>query len=153
MLKKAVAEAGRFETDIFHLSCHGSEAGIRLANGEDLAWEKLVDDLKPLATRNRILVNSSCDGAHSGIAKAFCANTNRFGYICGSTAKGGVSFHDACLAWSILYNVLANCGSRSREAFQEAIDKINGIVAGDFVYRRWDGKTHRYLSYPVRRRA
>jgi hypothetical protein len=67
MLKKAVAEAGRFETDIFHLSCHGDETGIQLADGEELGWEELADELTPLASRSRILVNSSCAGAHRGL--------------------------------------------------------------------------------------
>jgi hypothetical protein len=153
MLKKAVAAAGRFETDIFHLSCHGDETGIQLADGEELGWEELADELTPLASRSRILVNSSCVGGHSGIAKAFRATSNRFGYICGSTRStedDGVGYHDACLAWSILYNVLANRQSRSRAAFQDAIDKINAVVAGDFVYRRWDGKMRGYRSYPAR---
>lgn len=156
MLKKAVAEAAKFEADIFHLSCHGDELGIQLADGDDLDWDALAEDLAPLAAPNRIFINAGCVGGHNGIAKAFRATRKRFGFLCGSTRSvddGGVGYHDACLAWSILYNVLANHGSRSRVAFQDAIDRINAAVAGDFVYRRWDGKNRCYRSYRGRRSA
>jgi hypothetical protein len=154
MLHKAIAEAVRFEADIFHLSCHGDEDGVQLsdqrATGASLTWEELAADFTPFASNRRILVNSSCEGGHNGVAEAFRKCDQRFGYICGSTNKA-VTFHDSCLAWSILYNVLANEASISRLVFQSAIGKINGVVSGDFVYRRWDSKKDRYRYYPSRK--
>ena len=146
MLNKAIAEALAFDTNIFHLSCHGDESGVQLADGEDIAWRGLADTLAPLASANRILVVSACVGGHVGLAKAFADTPARFGYLCGSSARDGVGFHDSCLAWSLLYNVLANRDAADREAFQDGIRRMNAAVEGGFVYRRWDG--NKYLSYP-----
>jgi hypothetical protein len=148
MFRRAIRDAVKFEADIFHLSCHGDAEGVDLADGSSLSWEELAEEFAPLASVDRILVNSSCQGAHKGIATAFREAPVRFGYLCGSVAEDGVAYTDSCLAWSILYNILASKESISRRVFQEAIDKVNGAVSGDFVYRRWDTKEGRYLVYP-----
>lgn len=153
MLQKAIAEAVEFEADIFHLSCHGGEDGVQLSDqrssGEILTWEEIASDFQPLAEKERILVNSSCKGGDGGVAEAFRKSKKRFGYICGSTSEI-VTFHDSCLAWSVLYNILANEQSTSKSTFQDAIKKINSVVSGDFVYRRWDHYKNRYRFYPPR---
>ena len=153
MLNKAINEAVKLDADIFHLSCHGNEDGIQLTDqrsngeGEFLSWEEVAADFQPFATKDKILVNSSCGGGHGGVSEAFSKVTNKFGFICGSTADT-VTFHDSCLAWSVLYNVLVKQGLTSKLSFQEAITKINKVVSGDFVYRRWDSnkKTYRHWT-------
>lgn len=63
----------------------------------------------------------------------------------GSTDEAGVSFTHSALAWSVLYNRLIE-GDFTKNGIQATVDGINEIVAGDFVYRRWDGKHYRH--YP-----
>ena len=147
MLRRAIDHAAKLEADIFHLSCHGDADGVQLTDGECLSWKGLAEEFAPLASAERILVNSSCEGAHRGVSKAFREAAARFGYLCGSSAKT-VGYADSCLAWSILYNVLASEESISRDAFQGAIDKVNAAVAGEFVYRRWVAREGRYRIYP-----
>jgi len=147
-LVRAVKEAHHFGADIFHLSCHGDSTGPRLHDGTDLSWDELADIFQPFANRDRVLVNSICEGGHDGIAKAFKEKSNKFGFICGSISKNGIYFDDACLAWSVLYNVLGSAKSANKSAFQSAINKMNSVVDGDFVYRRWDEPTKLYKYYP-----
>jgi hypothetical protein len=151
MLRKAIAEATKWEADIFHLSCHGGEEGIQLCDqrtsGDVLSWEEVAADFQPFATQNKVLVNSSCMGGHRGVAEAFRKAKSRFGYICGSTSEA-VTFHDSCVAWSILYNVPSNDGTTGSRTFRTAIDKINSVVSGNFVYRRWDKDIKRYRTHP-----
>jgi hypothetical protein len=121
MLRLAIKEAERYEGDIFHVSCHGNDKGIALSDGTDLSWDALASEFTTFSNERRILVNSSCEGGHRGIAQAFKKASSQFGYICGSTAET-VTFHDSSLAWSILYNVLANEKSISKNALRNAID-------------------------------
>jgi hypothetical protein len=145
MLCRAIAQAATFDA---HLSCHGDKAGIQLTDGDCLTWNEVAEDFEPLASPDRILVNSTCVGGDAGIATAFGDAKKRFGYLCGSLDANGVAFHDSCIAWSILYNVLANHEDISRKAFQDALRKINLAVSGDFVYRRWDRRGRIYRSFP-----
>jgi hypothetical protein len=151
MLRRGIVDAVAFGTDIFHLSCHGDEDGVQLTDGTCLSWAELADEFAPLAAPERILVNSSCGGGHVAMAKAFGEAGSRFGYVCGSTTKTA-AYHDLCLAWSILYNVPANHeaadGEKLRDAFKDAMAKINGVVQGDFVYRRWDEEKGHYRRFP-----
>lgn len=146
-LKKAVQEALKDDFGVFHLSCHGDDDGIRLSDGEDLGWSALAAILKPLASEKRLLVMASCSGGYAGLATELRKAQAIFGYVFGSTAEAGVSFTHSCLAWSVLYNRLIE-GQFHKKGIKKTIDGINGIVAGDFVYRRWDGT--QYLHYPPR---
>jgi hypothetical protein len=147
MLRKAIVYAAKAGADIFHLSCHGNADGVQLTDGECLSWGELADEFAPFATARRILVNSTCEGGHVGVSKAFREAPVRFGYLCGSSDET-VGYADSCLAWSILYNVLANEESISQRAFQKAIDKVNAALPGEFVYRRWVEGDGRYKVYP-----
>jgi hypothetical protein len=147
MLVRAIDEATRRDATVFHLSCHGNEEGVVLADDTPLPWDELAELFQPFATESRLLVNSSCGGGHGGCANAFQKASNRFGYICGSTADI-VDFQDSCIAWSILYNVIANAENTSPPTMRSAIEKINAVVAGDFVYRRWDSRLGKYRYYP-----
>ena len=117
-----------------------------------MTWLDLAGLLRPFGgipnRANRILIVSSCMGGYAGLSKALQKRRVAFRFIFGSTAKGGVGFTHSCLAWSILYNRFVELGS-SRFALPElrrTLDKINQVVPGDFVYRRWNGTI--YLRYP-----
>jgi hypothetical protein len=87
-------------------------------------------------------------GGYVGLSKALQKLGVAFQFIFGSTSSAGVGFTHSCLAWSILYNRLVEQG-QSRFALPElrtTLDKINSVVPGDFVYRRWNGSV--YLRYP-----
>lgn len=43
LLCRAIKTASENDYDIFHLSCHGDEVGIRLSNQKDLSWDELAD--------------------------------------------------------------------------------------------------------------
>jgi len=149
-LKKAVREAADGDFGVFHLSCHGDKDGVRLTDGEDLDWAELAGILKPVAGEGRLLVMASCSGGYAGLGAALAEAGAVFGYVFGSTDKTGVRFTHSALAWSVLYNRLIE-GAFTKKGVQATIDRINGIVAGDFVYRRWNGK--RYLHYPSKPRG
>lgn len=146
MLKQAIEDATEQEYNVFHLSCHGNDDGFRLCDGEDIGWLELAEMLQPFAGSGRLLVNSSCQGGHIRAAKAFAKSPMRFDYILGSTSEEGVTFSDSCIAWSILYNEMANEGTVTVAAMRRAIDKMNMVVPGDFVYRKWEKE--RYRVYP-----
>jgi hypothetical protein len=151
-LKDAIKEAERYKADIFHLSCHGNANGVGLCDGTSIDWPDFSTLFRPFAHESKLLVLSSCEGGHGGIAKAFQKTTGRFGYICGSTDPGGVTFHDSCVAWSILYNVLVKAEETEierRDAMREAIRKINLVVSGRFVYRRWSQSKQIYRYFPA----
>jgi hypothetical protein len=146
MLIKAIGEAKKYDARVFHLACHGDSSGIRLSDYKDIFWDELADLFNDYADDRRILVNSSCGGGHGSVAEAFEKSDRRFGYILGSTTKD-VTFYDLCIASSILYNEMANDRSISRSTLRQAIDKINRVVDGKFVYRRWDDDSESYKIY------
>jgi len=148
LLARAIRDAATGVFSAFHLSCHGDEDGIRLADKTDVDWPELARMLRPFALRSRFLVMSSCSGGYVGFSKALQKEGVTFGYIFGSTAPSetGVGFTHSCLAWSVLYNRLVEAKFSTKE-LRRTLDKINALVPGDFVYRRWNGS--RYLTYPT----
>lgn len=146
LLDRAIREAADGDYKVFHLSCHGGNDGIRLADGKDVDWLSLASMFTSYAASDRCLVMASCSGGHNDFTKALAKSGSRFGYVFGSTADEGVGFVDSCLAWSVLYRELIDKGL-DREALRKAVDTINAIAPGDFVYRRWcDGI---YRRHPV----
>lgn len=147
LLARSIKEAEDGNYRIFHLSCHGAADGIRLGDGTDIDWLSLAKMFRSYASPDRSLVMASCSGGHNDLTKALVKTGALFGYVFGSTHKDGVGFADSCLAWSVLYrDLLANRLNPSK--LKETVNKINAVVPGDFVYRRWDGKVYR--RHPVR---
>ena len=145
-LRRAIEEADENNFAIFHLSCHGDSDGIKLADGTEIDWLTLAHMFKPFATQERCLVLASCSGGHYAFTKALVKVGAAFGYVFGSTAADGVGFTDSCLAWSVLYRELIENGL-ARDTLQRAVETINVIAPGNFVYRRWSGSV--YQRYPA----
>jgi len=146
LLVRAVNSAAAQNFTVFHLSCHGDDDGILLADEDFVDWLNLGVLLRGYARMDRALVLSCCSGGYVGVTKAFEKSGVFFGYVFGSTSVSGVGFTDCCLAWSILYSQILEYGL-SAANLRKTLDKINYAVPGDFSYRRWDGQT--YLHYPA----
>ena len=146
-LRKAINEANEQNYVIFHLSCHGADDGIQLADGEEVDWLSLARMFKTYARKDRCLVLASCSGGHFAFTKALVKSGATFGYVFGSTDPEGVGFTDSCLAWSVLYRGLIENGL-NRATLRKAVDVINKVAPGDFVSRRWNGVV--YQRYPSR---
>jgi hypothetical protein len=70
------------------------------------------------------------------------------GLTVGPVGKGNrrITFTGACITWPILYTALAK-GGLTRDAFKDAVTKMNRITKHEFVYRRWhEGKYRRHPS-------
>lgn len=145
LVECAIAEATEGNFEVLHFSSHGDNEGIRLTNGKNLNWSEFVELIKPVSGPEKALVMATCGGGDKELAKALIAADVVFGWVFGSTAET-VAFSDSCLAWSILYNRLFDHGFE-RKDLKVTLKAINAAIAGDFVYRRWDGK--KYLHYPA----
>ncbi len=142
-----IKEAARLEFDVLHLSCHGDDVGIQLSDMSIIDWLELVDLLDVFATPQRILVMSSCAGGSIGLTKALVNQDTIFGWVFGAVKN--IGFTDSCLAWSILYRLLEKLdGPCDSETGQRAVDAINALVEGNFLYRRWDASLKKYRVYP-----
>ena len=149
LLCRAIKTASENDYDIFHLSCHGDELGIRLSNQTDLSWDELADCFQKADRIPAALILSSCVGGDSGIARAFKERKRRPDVIFGAEAKKKkhvLTFPGASISWPILYTALAT-NDITRKAFKEAVSKMNKITTHRFVYRRWDRKIYR--RYPA----
>ena len=151
-LARAVRDARTGDFQVLHISAHGDDRGTSLTDGNSVTWLDLAELLRTFGgapnKATRILVVSSCMGGYVGLSKALQRHNVAFRFIFGSTARAGVGFTHSCLAWSILYNRLVELGSSRFDLakLRITLDKINQVVPGDFVYRRWNGKV--YLRYP-----
>jgi hypothetical protein len=151
-LSRTIADATSGDYDVLHISAHGDDTGISLTNGDFVSWYDLARMLKPFGgvadKPNKILVVSSCMGGYVGLSKALQKRGVAFRFIFGSTARSGVGFTHSCIAWSIPYNRFVELGSRrfTLTELRTTLDRINQVVPGDFVYRRWNGSV--YLHYP-----
>jgi hypothetical protein len=147
---KAIAAAAKQDFEVIHLSCHGNDDGIALSDDTRLNWAEFATIFKTHQCRPLVLVMSTCCGAASGIGDAFRKLTHCPAIILGSTTP--LSYADYCVAWAILYRQLPEDGV-TRGAAKTAMRKINAVVANQFVYRRWDSKTRKYLYYPSKGRT
>jgi len=148
LLCRAIKTASDNDYDVFHLSCHGSEKGIKLSDKTRISWEELADHFQKAKNLPKALILSSCVGGDSGIARAFTKRKRRPQVIFGAEAKEKkhlLTFPGACISWPILYTVLTTRGMNPT-AFKDAVNKMNQITPHRFVYRRWD-KT-KYRRYP-----
>ncbi len=147
LLMRALNDAAEGGFDVFHLSCHGNDDGIALSDGSDVPWMALADWLKVFSSERKIIVMSSCLGGHVGFSKALTKKKTKFKVLFGSTASRGISFSESCIAWSILYNELLD-GGVGIATLRTAVDKMNLVIPGEFVYRRWVDSRGVYLRYP-----
>jgi hypothetical protein len=151
-LARAIGDARAGDFQVLHISAHGDNRGISLTDGNFVTWLDLAELLTTFGgvpnKAGRILVVSSCMGGYVGLSKALQKRKVAFRFLFGSTARAGVGFTHSCLAWSILYNRLVELGSSRFDLaeLRTTLDKINYVVPGDFVYRRWSGSV--YLRYP-----
>jgi hypothetical protein len=147
ILCKAIYAASKGDYDILHLSCHGDEDGIQLSDETELSWSELADRFQDMKWIPKALVISSCVGGDRGIARAFANRKRKPSVIFGAEGKRGrrITFPGACISWPILYTLLARAGL-TRDAFKDAVTKMNLITNHEFVYRRWS--QNKYRRYP-----
>lgn len=152
-LRRAIKHASHNGYDILHLSCHGDRHGIELTDEAELSWEELADCFQRTGHTPHALVISSCVGGDAGVADAFRnRGRRRPNVIFGAEGRRGkrITFPGACVSWPILYTSLAHAGL-TREAFKDAVTKMNMITKHEFVYRRWQDR--QYRRYPVRNQS
>src|SRR5439155_14366959 len=69
--KKALREASHENFQVIHLSCHGDDDGVALADNCQPTWDKFAGYFQSLTKCPPALVMSACCGAASGIGDAF----------------------------------------------------------------------------------
>lgn len=69
--EKAISDAKAQNSTVIHLSCHGDEDGIALANNFQPSWNKFADLFQQNKWCPKALVMSACCGATRGIRDAF----------------------------------------------------------------------------------
>jgi hypothetical protein len=148
-LLKAIQEAAANGYDILHISCHGDKEGIQLTDETELSWDELAAFFQENKGAPSALIMSSCVGGDHGIARAFRKCKRRPDVIFGSEAPkpNRITFPGACVSWPVLYTSLARSGL-TRDAFKDAVTKMNFITKHKFVYRRWH--EDKYRRYPSR---
>ena len=144
-LKHAIEECARREFDVLHVSSHGDENGIALANNKGPTWDEFAGAFQQAPKAPKVLVMSSCCGASSGIGEAFASAEKRPGIILGSTKE--LSFSHYATAWAILYHNFRTKGV-GRDSAQVALKQISAVVHKSFVYRRWDEGEAAYKVFP-----
>ncbi|MGO4124012.1 hypothetical protein AB4Z01_06410 [Inquilinus sp. YAF38] len=141
---KSIEEASQKEFDIVHLSCHGDEIGIALADDTRLGWKNFSDAFQ-IIKHPFTLIMSSCCGASSGIGDSFRSQKNKPAIIFGST--DALDMGQYAIAWSILYYKFRVKGVDKNTA-QEALRQIVAVSDKSFIYRRWDDDEQKYLIFP-----
>jgi hypothetical protein len=149
-LKKCVTECHKNKFDILHISSHGSEDGIALADDSRPSWGDFASLFDGRWEYPTVLVMSSCCGASSGIGDAFKKIEGGPAIIFGST--DALSFGEYAVAWSILYHRF-NSDGITRSAAQLALQQITAVAHESFIYRRWDEKKKSFLRYPLPNRS
>ena len=145
--KKALRAARK--SDVVHISCHGDadEEGIFLGIGKHtfIDWEEFVQMFQDAKFSPSALVMSACFGGHYKLAKLFAKAKHKPGIIFGS--RDDRPHADYVTAWTILYRIL-DLTKIDKDKSKVAVNHINGVVDGQFVYRRWDAKKKTYMVYP-----
>jgi len=143
--EKAIADAKTLNSTVIHLSCHGDQDGIALANNYQPSWTKFADLFQENKWCPKALVMSSCCGATSGIRGAFKIKAKKPEIIFGSSDER--SYGEYTVAWAILYHRFKKDGI-DKDSAQQALKEIHAVVSDKFLYRRWDASQHEYRSYP-----
>lgn len=144
--KKAIKECveGRFE--VLHISCHGREDGIALADNFQPNWDQFCEAFQDLDCAPPILVMSACCGASSGIGKAFAKREKYPKIILGS--QEALTFSQYATAWSILYHRFKS-DKLDKDTAQLALQQIVAVVDKSFRYLRWSSTKKKFLQYPT----
>lgn len=147
LLDRAIHNAARDHCDVFHLSTHGTEYGITLPDKTEVSWGNLAELFDAASFAPHALILSSWHGADHAVVSAFKDRKHRPGLILTSegTGRTKLTFHGACVAWTMLYSALATQGI-THAVLNDAVDKMNVATPHEFVYHRWDG-TH-YRRHP-----
>jgi hypothetical protein len=150
--RMAVTRATRARCDILHISTHGDENGIAICNDvrgsrlpQGFEWEEFVGLFQGSYDAPDALVMATCNGASSGLARAFSRVDKRPNIIIGSTDERYPV--DYVAAWALLYRRFKRSGI-NRDAAQRALEDICAVVHRNFRYLRWDDERERYLRYP-----
>ena len=132
-LRRAVKECVDRGFDVLHVSSHGNDKGIALANDRGPKWDRFVSTFQHASKAPRVFVMSSCCGASSKIGAALTKASHRPEIIFGSTKNLG--FSDYAAAWAIVCHRLQADGV-SRDSARAALKQISAVVHESFVYRR-----------------
>jgi len=143
--QKGLDEASANGYRILHLSCHGDEDGIALANNYQPTWDEFADFFQNIDHCPTVLVMSACAGACKGIADAFRSRTKRPAIIFGSVDER--TYAEYATAWAILYHCFKKRGINTVAA-QTALKQISVVVSSKFRYRRWSAKPSSYRVFP-----
>lgn len=129
--------------DVVHVSCHGGEEGLALANKTSVSWSAFAEIFVDNNYSPKALVMSACWGGSDPVGDAFKAAACRPNIIFGSTDAR--FYNEYAVAWAILYNMFLEHGT-NRDAAVKALEAINAIVDRRFRYLRWDES--RYRKFP-----
>jgi hypothetical protein len=143
--EKAIADAKAMNSTVIHLSCHGDQDGVALADNYQPTWDKFASFFQNNRWCPKALVMSACCGATSGIRKAFESTPQKPEIIFGSSDKR--SYGEYTVAWAILYHRFKKAGI-DKDSAQRALKEINAVVSDKFLYRRWSNSEKEYLYYP-----
>ena len=142
---KAVTECCEGNFDILHISSHGDENGIALADNRCPNWQVFAQYFSKQNSCPDALIMAVCCGAASGIGEAMARVENGPEIIFGSTKS--LKYVDYLVAWSILYRSFLKFRI-TKKAARLAMQQITAVIHQSFVYRRWDISRGKYLSYP-----
>ena len=152
--KKAITRATKAGCDVLHISTHGDENGISVCSDSDdprsklprgYLWKEFVGLFQGPFDAPDALVMSACNGASSGLARAFAGVSKRPNIIIGSTDELYPS--DYVAAWALLYRLFKRKGI-DRDSAQRALGDICAVVHKSFRYLRWDDDRQSYRRYP-----
>ncbi|NRD51614.1 C13 family peptidase [Corallococcus exiguus] len=112
LLEQRLQESAQ-DSDVIHLSMHGSKEGIHFTDGTYIDWRQLQHKLLAHGG-NRLLVISACQSSNfvpdSNLASTMQSLTNgaQSAPRCVFTMFGDVYFVDVVLAWGLFYRRLSS---------------------------------------------
>jgi hypothetical protein len=134
---------------ILHISCHGNDGCVAMGS-DDVDWEDLVDDIKPLISNKEYagelaLSISSCGSGENTISDILSKiktpsskSGKKFPKYIFSIDSEEVGWKDALIAWSLLYLKLSRIGISNKK---EVISALKQVCLGTdvvFRYSRFD---------------
>lgn len=144
-LIKGIEFAAKGKYEVLHVSCHGREEGITLADGKRVDWHEFAAIFAAQSYSPKALVMSSCWGATDGIADEFEKVDHRPDIIFGSIDPR--YYNEYAVAWTILYNAFQVDGVH-RDVAREALKAICAVAHKNFRYLRYHDVKQAYVQYP-----